>query len=143
MATSLTFTDTVFVSSSQFVSASQLIEQPIVSAGPNGSRIYGIAGYTNATSSLQVQILYSSSTSMPMYTTLVPANSGLTSSIAAFDLFGATVGASIFQKQKDANGAPYFNLPAGTQLMAIVSGSVAQRLYTTAVLNITTFGENY
>ena len=143
MATSLTFTDTVFVSQSQFVSASLTNELAIATAGPNGSRIYGLSGFTNASSSLQVQITYSSSTSIPIYTTLVPANSGFTSSVAAFDLFGATVGAAIFQKQKDANGAPYFNLPANTKLMAAVTGSVAQRLYTTAVLNIAAFGENY
>ena len=143
MATSLTFTGTIFVSQSLFNSASQAAESVLVTAGPNGSRIYGISGVTNATGSVQVYIAYSSSTSIPIYTANVIANSGITSSVAATDIFGATVGAAVFQKQKDANGAPYFNLPANTKLMGAVSGSILQRLLDVRTLNITVFGENY
>ena len=32
--------------------------------------------------------------------------------MAAVDIMGSVYGASIFQKQRDANGVPYFNLPA-------------------------------
>jgi hypothetical protein len=144
MANSLTFTGTIFVSASQFTSASQFISQEIVTAGPDGSRIYGISAQTTNTGSVQIHLAYSSSTVVTsLYHGVVLPQAGNTASIAAADLFGATVGAAVFQKQKDANGVPYFNIPANTAIIAVVSGSLLQRIHANAFVNITTFGENY
>lgn len=124
MATSLTFTGTIFVSASQFTSASQSTSQAIVTAGPDGSRIYGISAQTTNTGSVQIHLAYSGSTAVTSlyHGTMLP-QAGNTASIAAADLFGSTVGAAVFQKQKDANGVPYFNLAPSTFLTANTTGS--------------------
>jgi hypothetical protein len=53
------------------------------------------------------------------------------------DIFGSSAGASIFQKQKDANGVPYFNLPANWTISAQLSANSTSSCY------ITVFGETY
>ena len=144
MATSLTFTGTMFVSASTFTSASQSTTQSIVTGGALGSRIYGISAQSSSSGSVQLNIAYSSSTIIvPLYSVVVAANSGVTGSVAPTDIFGSTAGSPVFQKQKDANGAPYFNLPTNSSIIAIVSGSTLQRILPSASLSIVSFGENY
>ena len=125
MATSLTFTGALLASSSFLTSGSQLTPVVIAQGGANGSRIYSIAIQTNSTTAANHVLGLSSSAGIARIGTLaVTANSGYTAGTANFDYFGNAVYASIFQKQKDANGVPYYNLPPNTFLTMQTTASV-------------------
>ena len=146
MATSLTFTGAIFTSASVLSSGSAITPLTIAQGGAAGCRVYGISGHTTSTTATAYfQLIYSSSTAggtgITLGTVPVLANAGNTT-VAASDIFGQSVMASVFQKQKDANGVPYFNMAAGSVMQIRQSGSAAQQT-TGANLNITTFGEFY
>jgi hypothetical protein len=125
MATSLTFTGTLMASASLLLSSSQLTPVVIARGGTNGSRIYSIAVQTNSTNAANHVLGLSSSIGIARIGTLaVTANSGFTAGTANFDYFGNALFASIFQKNKDANGVPYFNLAPNTCLTMQISASV-------------------
>jgi hypothetical protein len=125
MATSLTFTGALLASSSFLVSSSQLTPIVIAQGGVNGARIYSIAIQTNSTTAANHVLGLSSSAGIARIGTLaVTANSGFTAGTANFDYFGNAVYASVFQKQKDANGVPYFNLAPNTFLTMQTTASV-------------------
>jgi len=125
MATSLTFTGTLMASASLLLSSSQLTPIVIAQGGPSGSRIYSIAVQTNSTTAPNHVLGLSSSIGIARIGTLaVTANSGFTAGTANFDYFGNSLFASIFQKNKDANGVPYFNLAPNTFLTMQTSASV-------------------
>ena len=144
MATSLTFTAAPFVSASTLASASQFTPIAIAQGGTNGARVYGISVYTNSTTATGYFHLAISSSAGLFNLTTVPvlANAGNTT-VASSDVFGASAAASLLQKQKDANGVPYFNLPAGSLLMWDASGSVTTQMTSGATHTVTTFGEFY
>jgi len=125
MATSLTFTGALLASSSFLVSSSQLTPVVIAQGGTAGSRIYSIAVQTNSTTAANHVLGLSSSAGIARLGTLaVTANSGYTAGTAIFDYFGNALYAGVFQKQKDANGVPYYNLPPNTFLTMQTSASV-------------------
>lgn len=147
MATSLTFTGTLFTSASILNSSSQFIPVTIAHGGSAGCRIYGISGQTNSTTATgYFNLIYSSSvaggTGIFLGTVPVLANAGNTT-VAASDIFGQSVVASVFQKQKDANGVPYFNMPSGSIIQIKSSGSITTQMTSGTALNIITFGEFY
>ena len=146
MATSLTFTGTIFTSGSILTQAAQTTPVTIANGGTAGCRIYGISGYTNSTTATgYFRLIYSSSAAggvgNEIGTVPILANAGNTT-VAASDIFGQSVVASVFQKQKDANGVPYFNIPSGSLLQIRASGSATQ-MSTNSSLTITCFGEFY
>lgn len=141
MATSLTFTSAPFVSASLLLSSSQLTPIAIANGGTNGARIYGIAVQTNSTTAPVMVLNFSGSVTAKMAAVSVTAGSGNTVGTAIFDYFGSAVTAGIFQKQKDANGVPYFNIPANASLTMNTSGSVFISAGATA--SIFTMGELY
>jgi hypothetical protein len=125
MANSLTFTGTLFSSASLLLSASQLTPVVVAQGGPSGSRIYSIAVQTNSTTAAVHVLNLSSSVGTTRIGTLaVTANSGYTAGTAIFDYFGHSVYAGIFQKQKDANGVSYYNLPPNNFLSVNTTSSV-------------------
>lgn len=147
MATSLTFTGTLFTSASVLISASQFTPITIAQGGTAGCRIYGISGQTNSTTATgYFNLIYSSSaaggTGIVLGTVPVSANAGNTT-VASADLFGQSTVASVFQKQKDANGVPYFNVPDGAIIQIKASGSVTTQMTSASTLNIVAFGEFY
>ncbi len=144
MATSLTFTAAPFVSASTLASASQFTPIEIAQGGTNGARVYGISVYTNSTTATgYFHLAFSSSAGFSNLTTVpVLANAGNTT-VASSDVFGASAAASLLQKQKDANGVPYFNIPAGSFLMWDASGSTVSQMTSGATHTVTTFGEFY
>ena len=142
MANSLTFTGTLMASASLLLSASQLTPIIIAQGGPSGSRIYSIAVQTNSSTAAVHALGLSSSIGIARIGTLaVTANSGFTAGTANFDYFGNAVYASIFQKNKDANGVPYFNLAPNTFLTMQTTASVF--LSTTSTSSIFVNGEFY
>ena len=141
MATSLTFTSTPFMSASLLTSSSQATPITICNGGTNGARVYGIAVYTNSTTAPNMVLSYAGNVTARITTVAVTANSGHTAGTAIFDYFGHSAPAGIFQKQKDANGVPYFNLPPNTSLTMNTSASVF--ISSGATASIFTFGEFY
>jgi len=142
MATSLTFTAEPFLSASFLPSSSQATPIHIVKGGDNGARIYGIAVQTNSTTAPVMVLGYSSSLGLYRISALsVTANSGYTTGTATFDYFGNSIAAGLFQKQKDANGVPYFNLPANASLTMNTSASVF--ISSGATASIFVMGELY
>jgi len=142
MATSLTFTGTLLASSSLITSGSQLTPTVIAQGGTNGSRIYSIAVQTNSTNAANHVLGLSSSAGIARMGTLaVTANSGFTAGTAMFDYFGNALYAGVFQKQKDANGVPYYNLPPNSFLTMQISASVFLSLNSTSSIFVN--GEFY
>ncbi len=142
MATSLTFTGALLASSSLLLSASQLTPIVIAQGGTNGARIYSIAVQTNSANAANHVLGLSSSAGIARMGTLaVTANSGYTAGTAIFDYYGNALFAGVFQKQKDANGVPYYNLPPNTFLTMQISASVFLSAATTSSIFVN--GEFY
>ena len=142
MATSLTFTGALLASSSFLVSSSQTTPIVIAQGGTNGSRIYSIAVQTNSSNAANHVLGLSSSAGIARLGTLaVTANSGYTAGTAIFDYFGNALYAGVFQKQKDANGVPYYNLPPNTFLTMQTTASVFLSAGTTSSIFVN--GEFY
>ena len=141
MATSLTFTGTLMQSASLLLSSSQLTPVVIAQGGANGSRIYSIAVQTNSTTAPTLIMNMSGSFGIArMSAVSITAFSGYNAGIATFDYFGNSTPAAVFQKNKDANGVPYFNLAPNTVLTVNTSASF---ITTGATASIFVNGEFY
>ena len=129
-------------SASLLLSASQLTPIVIAQGGPSGSRIYSIAIQTNSTTAPTLLMNLSSSTinNARIAALSITAFSGYNAGIATFDYFGNATPAAIFQKNKDANGVPYFNLAPNTFLTVNTSASF---ISTGATASIFVNGEFY
>jgi hypothetical protein len=144
MATSLTFTGALLTSASFLVSSSQLTPIVIAQGGENGARIYSIAVSTNSSTAANHLLGISGSnngTIARLGVLAVPANSGHTAGTAVFDFFGNALFAGVFQKQKDANGVPYYNIPPNTFLTIQTSASVFLSAGSTSSIHVN--GEFY
>lgn len=142
MATSLTFTSAGFMQGSTYSSATSTnTRYDILSTDATYTRrIYGLSVTSTDAGAQTLKFhLHDGSAAYQVFTLNVPLSSGNTTSAAAVDAFGSVYGASVFQKQRDANGVPYFNLPAGWKI---------QMEYNTALLAaeglfVLVFGETY
>lgn len=142
MATSLTFTSTGFMQGSTYsVSTSTNTKYDILSSDATYTRrIYGVSVTSTDAGAQTLKFhLNDGSASYQVFTLNIPLNSGNSTTVAAVDAFGSVYGASVFQKQRDANGVPYFNIPNGWKL---------QMEYNTALLAaeglfVLVFGETY
>ena len=125
MATSLTFTSTGFMQGSTYSNATSAnTKYDILSSDATYTRrIYGISVTSTDAGAQTLKFhLNDGSASYQVFTLNIPLNS-----------------ASVFQKQRDANGVPYFNIPNGWKL---------QMEYNTALLAaeglfVLVFGETY
>ena len=142
MATSLTFTSAGFMQGSTYsVSTSVNTKYDILSTDATYTRrIYGLSVTSTDAGAQTVKFhLHNGSQTFQIFTLNIPLSSGNIITAAAIDAFGSVYGASVFQKQRDANGVPYFNIPAGWKL---------QMEYNTALLAaeglfVLVFGETY
>jgi hypothetical protein len=142
MASTLTFTSTPFLQGSTFSSAASAnTTYDILDADATyARRVYGISIASTDAGAQTVTIHLSDGTnSYQVYVLSVAANSGNSTTIAATDIFGSVYGAAIFQKQRDANGVPYFNLPATWKIQMKFNTA----LLSTEYLNVLVFGESY
>ena len=151
MATSITFTSNSFINTISMATASAATASGYQPSSPNthydilggtvsyDRRLYGINCTSTFGTAETVTIWLSNAFNRQLYQVNIPLNSGNTTAAPAVDLFGSSNGASIFQKQKDANGVPYFNIPTGHSLKA----SYGTTLTGAAVLNFVSFGETY
>ena len=143
MASTLTFTSAPFMQGLTASTANSAVNTryDILSTdATNARRIYGISITSTDAGAQTVKIhLHDGTVNYQVFTINVPLNSGNTTTAAAVDIMGSVYGAAVFQKQRDANGVPYFNLPAGWKM---------QYEYNTALasgggLFILVFGETY
>jgi hypothetical protein len=142
MATSLTFTGTILSSASLLLSGSQTTPIPIAVGGSDGARIYSIAVQTNSTTAGNHVLQVSGSFGRARICTLaVTANSGHTVGTAIYDYFGNAAAAGVFQKQKDANGVPYYNLAPNCNLEMFTSASTFISAGSTSSIHVN--GEYY
>jgi hypothetical protein len=142
MATSLTFTSAGFMQGSTYsVNTSANTKHEILSSDATYTRrIYGLSVTSTDAGAQTLKFHLSDGTATyQVFTLNVPLNSGNITTAAAIDAFGSVYGAAVFQKQRDANGVPYFNIPAGWSL---------HMEYNTALLAaeglfVLVFGETY
>ena len=143
MANSLTFTSAPFLqgltASSSNSSAST--RYTILTADATyDRRVYGVSITSSDAGAQTVTFFLNDGTvAYQVFQLSVAANSGNSTTVAAVDLMGSVYGASVLQKQRDANGVPYFNLPKTWSL---------QYQYNTALgsgegLYVLVFGETY
>ena len=134
MATSLIFTSAGFSQNTGF-GVSATTATTILSSDPTYTRrIYGIVFTNSATQTPTITIRVLDNNSLVGAAYITTAATGVN---VMTDLFGSSTGAAIFQKQKDANGVPYYNLPATWTLTAQLSAN------STATASIHVFGETY
>ena len=143
MASTLTFTSDAFMQglTASLANSATNTKYDILSVDATYSRrIYGISISTTDGSPQTVRIyLHDGSQSFQVFMINVPANSGNLVTTSSVDVMGSVYGASVFNKQRDANGVPYFNIPAGWKV---------QYDYNTALLAsegifVLVFGETY
>ncbi len=130
MATSLLFTGSSFATLTTVNSTATTTILP--SDSTYDRRIYGISQtQASATASTATVLLNNGSSNFSIG--LGPAAG--TSINVTTDIFGNSTLAPVFQKQKDANGVPYFNLPTGWSILVTQT--------TNATINYLVFGEKY
>jgi len=142
MATSLTFTSAGFMQGSTYSSATSAnTKYDILSSDATYTRrIYGVsvASTDGGAQSMKFH-LNDGTTPYLAYTLNIPAGSGSGSATASVDAMSSVYGASVFQKQRDANGVPYFNIPAGWKLQMEYNTALG----TGEALYVLVFGETY
>jgi hypothetical protein len=142
MATSLTFTSGAFLQATlATASTATNTKFDILGSDVSSRRLYGI-GISNTLGSAETIKFHltsaTTSVAYQIYTLNVPLNSGNTTTAANIDAFGSVYGASIFNKQRDANGVPYFNIPTNWKLQAEFNTTL-----TNATMSFIVFGETY
>lgn len=134
MATALTFTSAPFAQNTAFASGATT-ETTILSADASfPRRIYGMV-FTNSatqTPTCTIRIKDGSSAIGAVFVITVTTGANIQT-----DIFGNSAAAAIFQKQKDSNGAPYYNIPANWIITAQLSANSTSSAY------IHIFGETY
>lgn len=142
MATSLTFTSGAFLQATlATASTATNTKFDILGSDTSSRRLYGI-GISNTLGSAETVKFHltsaTTSVAYQIYTLNVPLSSGNTTTAANVDAFGSVYGASIFNKQRDANGVPYFNIPTDWKLQAEFNTTL-----TNATMSFIVFGETY
>ena len=142
MATSLTFTSGAFLQATlATASTATNTKFDILGSDVSSRRLYGIGICNTLGSAETVKFhLTSATTSVAyqIYTLNVPLSSGNITTAANIDAFGSVYGASVFNKQRDANGVPYFNIPPNWKLQAEFNTTL-----TAATMSFIVFGETY
>lgn len=143
MANNLTFTSAPFMQGLTASATNSAVntKYDILSVdATNARRIYGIsiASVDGSTNNITIY-LHDGTNSYQVFVVQAAINAGNLVTAAALDIMGSVYGASVFQKQRDANGVPYFNLPAGWKI---------QYSYSAGLLSgeghyILVFGETY
>lgn len=134
MATALTFTSAPFAQNTAFASGATT-ETTVLSADATyPRRIYGITFTNSATQTPTCTIRIKDGSAAVGAVFIVTVTTGAN---VITDIFGNSAAAAIFQKQKDSNGAPYYNIPANWTISATLSANSTSSAY------IHVFGETY
>ncbi len=140
MSTSLTFTNGCFMQSKGITSSTPINTIfDVLTSSVNDRRLYGFAIVSNDNAIQTVKIHLNDGTNVvQIFTISIPASSGTNGVARAVDVFGSTLGESVFQKMREANGLTYFNIPAGWSIQMQYNTTLVSETITTHL-----FGEIY
>lgn len=143
MATSLTFTSAPFLqglTASSSNSAANTRYTILTADAVYDRRVYGISIVNTSAASAQTVTIWlnDGTVAYQVFVINVPLSSGNTTTAAAVDIMGSVYGASVLQKQRDANGVPYFNLPKNWSIQYQYNTALS-----TSALYLLVFGETY
>jgi hypothetical protein len=143
MANNLTFTSAPFLQglTASSANSSTNTRYTILTADATyDRRIYGISIVNTSAASAQTVTIWlnDGTVSYQVFVLNVPLNSGNSTTVAAVDIMGSVYGASVLQKQRDANGVPYFNLPKTWSVQYQYNNALS-----TSALYLLVFGETY
>jgi len=141
MATSLTFTSAGFLQATNATaSIATNTKFDILAADASYTRrIYGVSVTQTLASAQTMKFhLVNGANVYQIFTLNVPASAGNSTTVASVDIFGNVYGAALFNKQRDSNGVPYFNLPANWKMQTEFNTAL-----TGATMSVFVFGETY
>jgi hypothetical protein len=141
MGQTLKFTQSAFTEARLFTTATTAnVSYDILSGNTLERRVYGISFASTDAGAQTIKIyLNDGSLDYQLFTYSLAANAGNSTTIAAADIFGDSKVAPVFQKQRDSNGVPYFNLPVNWSIRAQYGTALA----TTETIISIVFGEVY
>lgn len=140
MAASLTFTNGCFMQSKGITSSIPINTKfDVLASSVNDRRLYGFAILSNDNAIQTVKIHLNDGTNVvQIFAISIPASSGTNGIARAVDVFGSTLGESVFQKMREPNGLAYFNIPAGWKIQMEYNTTLVSETITTHL-----FGEIY
>jgi hypothetical protein len=140
MANSLTFTNGCFMESKGVTSSTPINTKfTVLTSSLSDRRLYGFAVLSNDNSIQTMKIHLNDGTNIvQIFTIAIPASSGTNGTVRAVDVFGNTLGESVFQKMREPNGLAYFNIPAGWSIQMEYNTTLVSETITTHL-----FGEIY
>jgi len=111
----------------------------VLTSSASNRRLYGFAILSNDNAIQTVKIhLNDGTNSILAFALSIPASSGTNGSTKAVDVFGSSLGESVFQKMREPNGLAYFNMPAGWSIQMEYNSTLTGETITTHI-----FGEIY
>jgi len=111
----------------------------VLTSSVSDRRLYGFAILSSDNAIQTVKIhLNDGANVVQVFTLAIPASSGTNGVVSAVDVFGNTLGESVFQKMREPNGLAYFNIPAGWSIEMQYSTTLVSETITTHL-----FGEIY
>lgn len=140
MANSLTFTNGCFMESKGITSSTPINTRfDVLASSVSDRRLYGFAILSSDNAIQTVKIHLNDGTkTIQIFTLAIPASSGTNGIVSAVDVFGSTLGESVFQKMREPNGLAYFNIPAGWKIQMEYNTTLVNETITTHL-----FGEIY
>jgi hypothetical protein len=141
MADTLKFTQSAFLEGRTFSTGTTAnVSYDILSATTVDRRVYGVSVASTDAGAQTIKLyLNDGSSEYQLFTYSLAANAGNSTTISAADVFGDSKIAPLFQKQRDANGVPYFNLPTNWSIRMQYGTALA----TVEQIHVLTFGERY
>lgn len=146
MASSLNFTSNIFSQGTLFATASATgVYTPTTTAtayeilGGTVSydrRLYGLSVY-NTGAAQTLTVFFNDNVKNAQIFQISAAIGSTTPTVT--DLFNSSNISSLFQRQRDANGVTYFNIPAGCSIRCSYSASLAG----SQLISFTAYGETY
>ena len=140
MADSLTFTNGCFMESKGITSSTPINTKfTVLTSSASDRRLYGFAVLSNDNAIQTMKIHLNDGTRViQIFTLAIPASSGTNGVVRSVDVFGNTLGDSVFQKMREPNGLAYFNIPAGWSIQMEYNTTLVSETITTHL-----FGEIY
>jgi hypothetical protein len=140
MASSLTFTNGCFMESKGITSSTPINTRfDVLASSVNDRRLYGFSILSSDNTIQTVKIHLNDGTNVvQIFTLAIPASSGTNGVVISVDVFGSTLGESVFQKMREPNGLAYFNIPAGWSIQMQYNTTLVSETITTHL-----FGEIY
>ncbi len=112
----------------------------ILGATSSNRRVYGISVVNADNAANPVKVYLNDGVNRYQVSNVnLAANSGNSTSVGLTNVFISTMGESVFCKTRDANGIPYFNLPANWKIQLSLTNTPGAGEY----VHTFVYGENY